>query len=116
MGSKIRYTIRYKVKVALYAACFVLFYRQIFEPFFSNSKSASESNANASASTTKSEPVAVAVDNLRKRDYGDHESSSSSSKLKLIPNQCDSPSRGHFDKIYETGVWGKKTRDASDFY
>uniref|UniRef100_A0A7S2UBF9 Methyltransferase domain-containing protein n=1 Tax=Attheya septentrionalis TaxID=420275 RepID=A0A7S2UBF9_9STRA len=97
-----------KIKGAFYAVCFVLLYRQIFEPFFSNSKSASESNA----STTKSEPV----DNLRKRDYGDHESSSSKPKLKLIPNQCDSPSRGHFEKIYETGVWGKKTRNASDFY
>eukprot|EP00978_Attheya_sp_CCMP212_P043039 scaffold273871_cov43-Attheya_sp.AAC.1 len=91
MGSKIRC----KIKVALYAVCFVLFYRQIFEPVFSNSMSAS-------------------VDNLIKRDYGDHESSSS--KLKLIPNQCDSPSRGHFDKIYETGGWGEKTLDASDFY
>eukprot|EP00978_Attheya_sp_CCMP212_P042249 scaffold254573_cov54-Attheya_sp.AAC.1 len=49
MGSK---RIRYKIKVALYAVCFVLFYRQIFEPVFTNSKSASESNASKHLCTT----------------------------------------------------------------
>jgi hypothetical protein len=55
------------------------------------------------------------VNNLRKSRGGD-DGSSSSKTLKVIPNQCDSPSRGHFDAIYETGLWGKKTRQASDFY
>ena len=55
------------------------------------------------------------VNNLRKSRGGD-DGSSSSKTLKVIPNQCDSPSRGHFDAIYETGMWGKKTRQASDFY
>jgi hypothetical protein len=94
------------IKLAIYALAFILLFRFIFERANeSESNSASESNA----STT-----VPAVDHLRKGDHGDHESSSS--KLKLIPNQCDSPSRGHFDKIYKTGTWGPKTREASDFY
>lgn len=34
----------------------------------------------------------------------------------IVPDHCESPLRGHFDKIYENGTWGKKLRDASDYY
>lgn len=42
--------------------------------------------------------------------------SSSSTKPKIVPDKCDSPSRGHFDKIYTQGGWGKRLRPNSDFY
>eukprot|EP00956_Cyclotella_meneghiniana_P016227 scaffold25542_cov60-Cyclotella_meneghiniana.AAC.1 len=34
----------------------------------------------------------------------------------IIPESCDSTSRGHFDEIYSKGLWGSKLRDVSALY
>ena len=34
----------------------------------------------------------------------------------VVPNQCHSPSRGHFDSIYAKGYWTVKMKTPSDFY
>lgn len=39
-----------------------------------------------------------------------------SSNFKVVPDRCDSPSRGHFDQIYKKGLWGTTTLKSSDFY
>ena len=36
--------------------------------------------------------------------------------MNIVPDRCESPIRGHFDKIYESGGWQLKTRRPSDFY
>lgn len=36
--------------------------------------------------------------------------------LVLLPDFCDSPIRGHFDEIYESGLWQLKMKQPSDFY
>jgi len=41
---------------------------------------------------------------------------STSSELIVIPDQCNSPSRGQFDKIYKEGHWGMIQQTPSDFY
>ena len=33
-------------------------------------------------------------------------SKGSDGSLSIVPDRCESPLRGHFDKIYEKGVWG----------
>lgn len=35
---------------------------------------------------------------------------------RIVPDQCVSPLRFHFDKIYKKGTWGNTLRQASDFY
>ena len=42
--------------------------------------------------------------------------STSSFALVLVPDKCNSTSRGHFDKIYAQDLWGGHLRSASDFY
>ena len=34
----------------------------------------------------------------------------------IVPNTCNSDSRGYFDAIYETGYWGAELRKPEDFY
>lgn len=34
----------------------------------------------------------------------------------IVPNRCESSSRGNFDNIYKHGVWGASLRMPSDFY
>lgn len=34
----------------------------------------------------------------------------------IVPDRCDTPTRGHFDKIYSGAIWGAKLRNVSDFY
>jgi len=53
-------------------------------------------------------PVQVQIN---EQDYG-----SSIQEVEVVPNQCNSPSKGHFDQVYAKGMWGKKTRQSSDFY
>ncbi|KAL3801455.1 hypothetical protein ACHAWO_002167 [Cyclotella atomus] len=36
--------------------------------------------------------------------------------IQLTTDKCESPLRGHFDKIYQDNLWGFQLRDASDFY
>lgn len=36
--------------------------------------------------------------------------------VELLPNQCSSPSRGQFDNIYKSGIWGPRMKPPQDFY
>ena len=40
----------------------------------------------------------------------------SSPPVVVVPNQCHSPSRGHFDSIYAAGGWSQSIKTPSDFY
>jgi len=41
---------------------------------------------------------------------------SPSARVVVVPDQCHSPSRGHFDRKYDTGSWSQTMKNTSEFY
>lgn len=74
--------------------------------------------SSSSMMSLSSEKLAISVSDVPSTNSSDAPSTNSCHPFCIVPDRCESPIRGQFDKIYESGTWnyGQTLRKPDDFY